>query len=54
LTIILKNILIVKAGWGDWAGPGASGISPKILGIRNRLLKKVEDETLEKKKVRNT
>jgi U3 small nucleolar RNA-associated protein 14 len=28
-----KILSQVKAGWGDWAGPGASGISPKILGI---------------------
>ena len=42
----------MKAGWGDWAGPGATGVSTKILNIRNKLLKKVEDETNEKKKGR--
>ena len=42
----------VKAGWGDWAGPGAAGVSTKILNIRDRLLKKVEEETTEKKKGR--
>ena len=42
----------VKAGWGDWAGPGATGVSAKILNVRNRLLKKVDEETEEKKKGR--
>lgn len=32
---------LVKAGWGDWAGPGEQMISPKILANREKLLTKV-------------
>ena len=42
----------MKAGWGDWAGPGASGVSAKILSIRDRQLKIVEEETALLKKGR--
>jgi U3 small nucleolar RNA-associated protein 14 len=45
-------LLTVKAGWGDWAGPGASGVSTKILDIRNRLLKKVNEDSDNKKRGR--
>lgn len=36
----------VKAGWGDWAGPGAGGmaISKKTLDKRDRLMTKVQSE----------
>ena len=36
----------MKAGWGDWAGPGAGGmaISKKTLDKRDRLLTKVQGE----------
>jgi U3 small nucleolar RNA-associated protein 14 len=36
----------VKAGWGDWAGPGAGGmqISQKTLNKRDKLLTKVQNE----------
>jgi U3 small nucleolar RNA-associated protein 14 len=36
--------VVVKAGWGDWAGPGATLVSAKILKTRDRLLSKVEAE----------
>ena len=37
-----KKILSdVKAGWGDWAGPGAMEVSSKIMNIRNKAMKKV-------------
>lgn len=38
---VLKN---VKAGWGDWAGPGAMEVSPRILAIRDRAMLKVQKE----------
>jgi U3 small nucleolar RNA-associated protein 14 len=38
--------IAVKAGWGDWAGPGAGGmqISQKVLHKRDRLLTSVQQE----------
>ena len=38
--------VIVKAGWGDWAGPGAGGmqISQKVLNKRDQLITKVQKE----------
>jgi len=43
----------VKAGWGDWAGPGENNmISQKILNVRDRKMKMVEDEADLKKKGR--
>lgn len=46
----------MKAGWGDWAGPGAStsmdGASDKITKKRNRLLTKIHEEEADKKKGR--
>lgn len=48
-----KKILSqVKSGWGDWAGPGNTGISDKILKKRDRLLKISEAEADEKRKQR--
>jgi U3 small nucleolar RNA-associated protein 14 len=42
----LHHISAVKAGWGDWAGPGAGGmqISQKTLNKRDKLLTKVQNE----------
>eukprot|EP01032_Pedospumella_encystans_P020791 gene20791-23615_t len=42
----MKILSDVKAGWGDWAGPGAGGmaISKKTLDKRDRLLTKVQGE----------
>lgn len=34
--------IAVKSGWGDWAGPGNTGISESILRRRDTLLKKEE------------
>lgn len=42
----------VKAGWGDWAGPGESGISKRTLDKRDRLMKKASDGADEKRKTR--
>jgi hypothetical protein len=48
-----KKILAdVKAGWGDWAGPGAMEVSPKILAIRNKKLKAADDDAAAKKHAR--
>jgi len=45
-----KKILSdVKAGWGDWAGPGAMEVSSKIMNIRNRAMKKVSCNNVIKK-----
>jgi U3 small nucleolar RNA-associated protein 14 len=43
---VLLFCIAVKAGWGDWAGPGAGGmqISQKVLNKRDRLLTKVQQE----------
>lgn len=49
---IISPLHAVKAGWGDWAGPGATGVSAKILSIRDRQLKIVEEETAALKKGR--
>lgn len=42
----LSLSVIVKAGWGDWAGPGAGGmqISQKVLNKRDQLITKVQKE----------
>ena len=42
----------MKAGWGDWAGPGNMLVSNKILNTRNRLMKRVDEDSEEKKKGR--
>ena len=43
----------VKAGWGDWAGPGQDNmVSQKILDVRDRKMKGVEAEAELKKKGR--
>lgn len=34
-----------KAGWGDWAGPGMTGVSAKVVKKRQILLKDMEDQT---------
>jgi len=35
----------VKAGWGDWAGPGENNrVSEKILASRQKLLTKIQTE----------
>jgi Utp14 protein len=52
LTVNFSALSTVKAGWGDWAGPGATGVSTKILDIRNRLLKQVNEDSENKKRGR--
>ena len=39
--IYVYMLFLVKAGWGDWAGPGENKISAKILARRDKLLTKV-------------
>ena len=41
-----KIVQDVKAGWGDWAGPGPNGgqVSAKILGKRDKLMKQADQE----------
>jgi len=39
----------VKAGWGDWAGPGNGGVSKKILQNREKLLNKMNQDEEEKR-----
>lgn len=55
-VIILFYFLFVhtvKAGWGDWAGPGASEmVSQKIQDKRQKLLTQVQSENNKKKLVR--
>ncbi len=41
----------VKAGWGDWAGPGKE-VSQKILSKRDKLIAAAEAEAAQKKKGR--
>ena len=45
-------VYVVKSGWGDWAGPGNTGISQKILNKRDKLIKIQEDIANGKKKER--
>lgn len=45
----MKILSQVKAGWGDWAGPGAAGVGPKTLLKRDRLVKAAEAEALQQK-----
>ena len=45
--------IIVKAGWGDWAGPGAMIVSDKIKKIRDGKLKLVTAEEDKLKSSRN-
>jgi len=42
----MKVLSDVKAGWGDWAGPGAGGmqISQRTLNKRDKLLTKIQSE----------
>jgi U3 small nucleolar RNA-associated protein 14 len=47
-----KKKIIVKAGWGDWAGPGAMKVSKKILSIRDRMITKIHTEHEQKKSLR--
>lgn len=35
---------VVKAGWGDWAGPGQMEVSPKILAKRDQRMMQVQRE----------
>ena len=39
----------VKAGWGDWAGPGQMQVSQKILKKRDALITKIQQENQVKK-----
>eukprot|EP00605_Chrysophyceae_sp_TOSAG23-4_P000545 GSChrysophyteH1.ASY1.ANO1.614.1 assembled CDS len=49
-----KIVQDVKAGWGDWAGPGPNGtqVSAKILNKRDKLMKAAEEEAEQKRKGR--
>jgi U3 small nucleolar RNA-associated protein 14 len=42
----------VKAGWGDWAGPGQMVVSTKIQRIRDRKLEEINTAELAKKEGR--
>ncbi len=42
VLIMIGCDFVVKSGWGDWAGPGETGISAKILKKRDRLIKQHE------------
>jgi U3 small nucleolar RNA-associated protein 14 len=48
-----KIISSVKAGWGDWSGPGSTGVSDKIIKKRDRLMRKVDEEADKKRANRN-
>lgn len=39
--------VLVKSGWGDWAGPGAGGTSQKTLAKRKRILQHAEEHAAE-------
>ena len=51
-TIEFSDLFVVKPGWGDWAGPGAAGVSRKTLLRRDLLLKEAEREAEERRKKR--
>jgi U3 small nucleolar RNA-associated protein 14 len=34
----------VKAGWGDWAGPGAMEVSQKIMKRRDKMMIQIQKE----------
>jgi U3 small nucleolar RNA-associated protein 14 len=42
----------VKAGWGDWAGPGQTGLSRRTLLRRDSLLQMAQAEDEEKRRLR--
>jgi U3 small nucleolar RNA-associated protein 14 len=42
-------LIPVKAGWGDWAGPGSMGISKRTLNRRDALMKAVNEEADKKR-----
>lgn len=42
----------VRAGWGDWAGPGATGIAPSSIRRRDKALQQLADESSTKKALR--
>ena len=48
----LMNILTVKAGWGDWAGPGNTGISPAAVKRRDKAVQRVIGESEAMRKAR--
>ena len=39
----------MKAGWGDWAGPGETTVSNKILAIRDKMITKIQKDSEVKK-----
>lgn len=43
---------VVKAGWGDWAGPGLTGISQRTQLRRDSMLKAAQEEDEIKRKAR--
>lgn len=43
ITVVLM-LRVVKAGWGDWAGPGQMEVSPKILAKRDQRMMQVQRE----------
>jgi U3 small nucleolar RNA-associated protein 14 len=52
MRITYVFLILVKAGWGDWAGPGETGIAQSTLRKRDRMIKRVEAESAEKRSLR--
>ncbi len=48
----LNIFFIVKAGWGDWAGPGNMMVSNRIQKIRDYKISQIEKEEEAKKQTR--
>ncbi len=48
----LLNVVIVKPGWGDWAGIGLAGVSDKVIASRKRQLENMEIENDKKRSLR--
>ena len=46
---LIGKFLLDKAGWGDWAGPGMTGVSTKIVQKRQRLLRNLDEKKAELK-----
>ena len=48
----MHTFIIVKAGWGDWAGPGQGGIGSNLAKKREKVLKRVHEDGAAKKATR--
>lgn len=46
------DVIVVKPGWGDWAGPGAVRVSRRTLLRRDMLLQEAEKAAEEKRSKR--